>query len=434
MTGPSDPRPPLPLYLGPALPRWQPRTLADVRTVISDGTLRERHWLDVKAQLGTSDNAKNGFAKDLASFANDSGALLIGVAEDKQAGTLEVAPVLLAGLAERVDEIARSRCDPPLYVACHPIVDPTDAATPATGILLVEVPPSPSAPHQTDGRYYGRGDTTNRRLTDGEVARLHAVRTARQATAEQLIAAEIARDPVPVEHRELSHLYVVAEPLASPPDLLTSRIGTQQLTDQVRFIPSLVPRAAEYPPSWANYLRSPAEPRAHGSGFTSHGMFGRRFLPEIDGAEERHLLDVEVHDSGRVALFCGRGSDGYPDRDTGTERQAALTPLIATLTRCTVTLAGRLGADAGYAGRWLPALGVTDLATKMTSSTVGMISLGRGFPAYSDDHYIQGTEAVTIELLDQPGAVTRRLVGRLLRALGDDTGRIEPYLTDSPLA
>ena len=41
----------LPVYLGPELPRWQPSALTDVQMVIDDGSLRERHWLDVKALL-----------------------------------------------------------------------------------------------------------------------------------------------------------------------------------------------------------------------------------------------------------------------------------------------------------------------------------------------------------------------------------------------
>lgn len=114
----------LPIYLDPALPRWQPRTIEDVQRAIDDGTLRERHWLDVKAEVGASDGAKKGFAKDLASFANDGGDLLIGVREGKPTQTLTVEQVLLDGLAETVDQIACSRCDPPLYVVCHPLAGP----------------------------------------------------------------------------------------------------------------------------------------------------------------------------------------------------------------------------------------------------------------------------------------------------------------------
>jgi hypothetical protein len=58
---PGPPR--LPLYLGPALPRWQPRTVEDVQRAIDDGTLRERHWLDVKAEVGTTDGTKRDLRK-----------------------------------------------------------------------------------------------------------------------------------------------------------------------------------------------------------------------------------------------------------------------------------------------------------------------------------------------------------------------------------
>lgn len=151
-------RSPLSIYLGPQLARWYPRSVADVQRIIDDGSLRERHWLDVKVEIGSSESAKKDFAADLASFANDGGALLIGVREHKDDHTFSVENVGFDGLAERVDEIARSRCDPPLYVACHPLMDAPDSDGHPRGVLLVEVPPSPLAPHMTDGRFYGRGD------------------------------------------------------------------------------------------------------------------------------------------------------------------------------------------------------------------------------------------------------------------------------------
>ena len=91
---------------------------------------------------------KKELARDLASFANDGGALLLGVAEDKAARTLQVNPVPLAGLAERVDQVAGSRCDPPLYVVCRPLTEETGRAS---GVLLVEIPASASAPHVVEG-------------------------------------------------------------------------------------------------------------------------------------------------------------------------------------------------------------------------------------------------------------------------------------------
>lgn len=425
----TDPNPeptgrrPLPIYLGPALPRWQPRTIDDVQAAIDDGTLRERHWLDVKGLIASSDGARKDLAQDLVSFANDGGGLLIGVYEDKPTQTLTVRPVPLDGLAERIDQVARSRCDPPLYVVCHPLSSPMEDGARATGVLLVEVPPSPSAPHMTNGRYYGRGDTTNRILTDGEVAQLHAIRSGRQLTAERVIAAEVARNPVPTEHSELSHLFVVAQPLASPPDLLTPLIGSRELSALISGVPDRVPGSGNFSPHWG-HLATHNEPRAQGSGFRSYGMLGRRFLPDLQDAQEGALLDVEVHDNGQVTLFCGRASDKLGDE------QHVLDAAVVGLTRCITTLAGELGATAGYAGRWLLAVGVTDLAGKYTSSAVNTIRLGRSYSPFSADTYIDGTEAMTSELLNQPGAVTRRLVARLLRALGNDAGVHDQALAD----
>lgn len=415
MSTPTD-QPALPIYLGPQLPRWQPRTVDDVQGAIDDGTLRERHWLDVKAEIGPSDGSKKGLARDLASFANEGGGVLIGVREDKPSSTLTIDPVPLDGLAESVDQIARSRCDPPLYVTCHPLRAPDQGDGLAQGVLLIEVPPSPAAPHMVEGKYYGRGDTTNRRLTDTQVAQLHALRSARQFTAAQLIEAEIARDPVPSEHRELSHIFVVAQPLSSPPDLLTPLIDNEAaLRAMVRDVANRVPDSSNIPPSWGTHLQG-YEMRAEGGGFRSWGMLGRRFMTELEGAEEGGLLDVEIQDNGRMALFCGRGSV----TNARTEEQHVITDAVVILTRCVVTLAGQLGARSGYAGRWMLAVGLTDIGGKYASAAAMSMSISHRYPPFSADSYTQGTEAVTHELLERPGAVTRRLVARLLRGLGSD--------------
>ncbi|MEV0725874.1 ATP-binding protein [Micromonospora purpureochromogenes] len=404
MTEPMTSSLPLPLYLGPQLPRWQPRTAADVQAAIDNGTLTERHWLDVKLTLGGSSHNKE-IACDLASYANDGGALIYGVSEDKASQTLSLAPLDLAGQAERIDEIARSRCDPPLYVACHPLpLDPNDRSC---GLLLVEIPPSPASPHMVDGRYYGRGDTTRRKLTDSEVARLHAVRTMRQLTAEQLIEQEIARDPVPLQHRKRSHVYVVARPLATPPDLLTEAIENRALGDMVRGLSNRLGTPAS--PHWG-YLES-EEPRAAGWGFRSYRMFGRRPDPDAD-VQEENIVDLEVGDDGRLILFCGRGSD-FP---RGQDQQFVLDAVAALFTRGIAELAGQIGREYGYGGRWMLALGLTNLSGKMTSAALN--GFGGGYVPYSAERYIESTEAVTSELLAQPGAVTHRLIRRLMRGLG----------------
>lgn len=417
--GLSQPSRALPLYLGPALARWQPGSVADVQAVIDNGSLAERHWLDAKKELGNGDSANRELARDLASFANAGGALLYGVAEPNRR-QLVVTPIPLEGLPERVDQVARSRCDPPLYVICHPLLDPE---APGLGVLVVEVPPSPAAPHMVDGRYYGRGDTTRHQLADPEVAQLHAARSTRQLTAEQLIAAEVGRDPVPSEQRERSHLFCIAQPLTSPPDLLTDLLGTPALTELVGRVGPRVPSAHKYPPNWGSF-QGFQEPRADGVGFSSFGLRGRRFQPEIEGAREEGLLDLEVTDAGKLTLFCGRASAARLDR------QYVFEPLVVVLTRCLVTLAGMLGGQAGYAGRWLLAVGMTDLAGKRSSIASADPFGGSHLAPFSANHYVQGTEAVTAELLERPGTITRRLAGRLLRALGVTSGQYDSLLAE----
>jgi hypothetical protein len=414
---------PLPIYLGPTLPRWQPRSVADVQAAINDGTLGERHWLDVKETVGSSDGARKELARDLASFANDGGGLILGVAEDKATGEFRLAPVELAGLAERVDQVVRSRCDPPLYVQCHPLAGP--AAT--HGVLLVEVPPSPLAPHMVEGTYYGRNDKTKHKLTDAEVANLHARRTARQLTGEQVIAREVARSPIAQADQKLSHLFVVAQPLASPPDLLTPLIGNERLRSLIIEANGAVPGSDRFSPHLGLALPD-YEPRPRGAGFHSYAIVGRRFQPQMKPAREESQIDLEVWDDGTIALFCGGASlMGYRSSPDD-ERQYIHGMAVVILTRAVLAIAAKLGSTSGYAGRWLLAVGLNNLRGRFAGYALS--GPGEDFPPYVEDDYVQATESMTIELLAQPGAITARLVHRLLRALHDPADGYAEWLID----
>jgi len=364
------------------VPRWTPTSLDDVRTLIADGTLKEGHWLDAKADLAKTTGAKEELARDLASFANDGGALLVGVREDKATETFSVDPIDLAGLPELVDQVARTRADPPLFTVCHPLVDPE---IPGRGVLLVVIPPSASAPHMVDGRYHGRSDTTKYRMSDTEVARRHAVRTAQQVTANQLIDAEIARDPVPAGDRQLGHLYLVAQPLASPPDLATALIGSNELSEVVSSVTSRVTHQTEV--NWGYLLHRQA--RANGAGFGSYGMLGRQFRPGFPDVREADVLDLEVDDDGRLALFAGgitrSGRAVLADSDLMMIRDQ----MVTELTNSFVTFAGLLGARTGYAGGWLLAVGLTGLNGKTSARANGSTIF---LPLYSADRYVKGTE------------------------------------------
>jgi hypothetical protein len=93
-------------YLGPDRPRWSPKDEADIREVVEQGWLVESHHIDVKREVGDGRGDRKETARDLASFAVDGGALLIGVDEDKPNRTFSLAPQPLDGLMEKLEQVA----------------------------------------------------------------------------------------------------------------------------------------------------------------------------------------------------------------------------------------------------------------------------------------------------------------------------------------
>jgi hypothetical protein len=173
--------------------------------------------VDFKRELTRGSGANKEHARDMAQFAIDGGVLVVGVDDNDKTRPPQLTPVDLDGLPERVDQIARSLVDEPLHVRIQVL---EAAGQPGKGYLLVVVPPSPSAPHQVAGRYYGRGDTTKNVLSDAEVQRLHQLALRRQRDAEDLLDEEVRQDPWPPAPRGHAHLFGVAQPVSARPDLL----------------------------------------------------------------------------------------------------------------------------------------------------------------------------------------------------------------------
>jgi hypothetical protein len=180
----------------------------------------ENHYTELKRTYDQTGGGSREMAKDLAALALDSGGLVIGVDEDNVGRAVTVVPVDLAGFAERVDQVALHRCDPPVPVRITTLPDPADEKT---GILVVEVPAHPLAPIMVDGRYYGRGDRTVRQLSDAEVVRLHQARAAEVDRIEQTLEEADRRLglTIPLDEAGVGRLLVVAEPAPiGRPDLM----------------------------------------------------------------------------------------------------------------------------------------------------------------------------------------------------------------------
>lgn len=128
------------VYLGPGRGRWTPSSHAEVAAAAAGGLLDEGYHLELKQEIPTGAAGNKELGRDLASFAVDGGVIAVGIADDAStAGT--VVDVDLPGLAERVDQVARSRVTPPLSVLCRALPNPDQ---PDRGVLLVEIPPSPT--------------------------------------------------------------------------------------------------------------------------------------------------------------------------------------------------------------------------------------------------------------------------------------------------
>lgn len=404
------------IYLASTNPRWAPKTEADLQAAIDGGILAESHYLDLKESLaGKADNKE--LARDLASFAIDGGAVIVGIAEDKARSTFNLAPQTLKGLAERIEQATRTLTDPPLHVIADPIKADADA-TGTTGYLLVQVPASPVAPHMVDGRYMGRGDKTKYVLSDPEVVRLHQRRRVAEQDVLEILASEITNAPMQRVH---AHLFLVAQPQAGRPDML---VGLTGAVDWNSRLAGLIERGHS---NELNQLlkETDAAPtlrdagngsrRARGVARTSSNLGeGRVFAPASSYAPD-DAIELQVFEDGGLRLFSSRFSDEIGGSNN---EHVILDAAAAGLTRRFLAIVIAASEEAGYAGNWSLAIGATGLKG-LRAYTQGWMSYGTT-SRYDSDDYRQATAASWAELAAAPGAVTRRLIGPLLRSLGTE--------------
>ncbi|WP_329583530.1 AlbA family DNA-binding domain-containing protein [Streptomyces sp. NBC_01361] len=403
------------IYLSSENPRWIPETEADLQAAIDGGLLEETHYLDLKEAPSSKGDNKE-LARDLASFAVDGGTLLVGIKEDKETRTFELAPQPLNGLPEKVEQVARSIPDPPLNVITEVI-----ETAPGTGYLVVHIPASPAAPHMVEGRYFGRGDKTKYRLSDTEVLRLHARRNAVEADALGLLTKEMNEDPLQ-RFGQQSHFFLVAQPTAGRRDLLLDLTGALDWNTRLA---RLIERAHQNPGLNAilrEWAFSPDLTDAH-QGHRRAGGVARSSANLGDGREhtptgrrgDEDVIELRVFENGGLRLYLSRFSDspGSPDQP----EQELFPAAAVVLTRRLLDILRLVAEDAGYFGNWSLAVGANRLKGRRgyLSPSIWM-SLGAN-PRYSEDIYQEATGATLAELNSAAGAVTLRLLGPLLRSL-----------------
>jgi hypothetical protein len=395
-----------------AVDAWPPRTEAALAAAAKDGHLHETHILELKREVAPGESANKELAADLASLANDGGLLFIGIDEATGPG---LSPVPLAGLAERIEQVARTRVDEPLPLTFAQIESSNQAGH---GYLVVRVPASPRAPHMANGRYWGRGDKTKHHLSNADVERLMAQRARWAVSAEQALNEWIAKDPIGADQRQNAHLLVVAEPVP-PRDrlLLPVFTGNWQATFQ-RLVSATSHQGDAYSPDIPADLNN-FSPTPDGWAWNSYAYFGQREEGhEATGRYESRAIKLEICENGQLRLFCGRAAEREKP-EFQPERLLLIEALCLGLTARMVSLALRVSAEAGFLGSWDFAVGVT--------GAQGAISLARfqashwsGGPAYTQGAYVNTTRAALAEIEGGTGPIIERLLGRLMRAVGAD--------------
>lgn len=385
---------------------WLPRSEADLATAAAQGLLEESHSLDIKRELAAGTSANREAAKDMASFAVDGGLLVYGVDESSTPPALTPQP--LAGLAERLEQIALLAIAEPLAVTTTVI---SSTASPTDGFVVVNVPASGSAPHMVDGRYYGRGDKTKIVLTDAQVVALHARRL--EGRTDLIAAARMYLDEAPVAASE-GLVVALARPVAATAPLLRAlALSDRWQEEALQLLGSVANGSPGYAPSIRGATTVSRRPR--GIGLTS-GLDPYRRV-EAGGDPERarqRIVEVVLDEGGQATILSARGTDGHKGY------KLIFDKLIAGVARNIVDLASEIGARSGYAGNWEFALVASGLRDGTSWALDDHHSSGH---PYTQDEYAAATAATPPEIDGLPETVAARLVGDLLRALGSESMR-----------
>ncbi|WP_231995200.1 helix-turn-helix domain-containing protein [Mycobacterium sp. 852002-10029_SCH5224772] len=380
-------------------PGWPPRTEEQLRAAAANGILNESHKLDLKRELVRSESSNRDIAKDIAAFSLDGGIVIIGVDEGTSAVSLY--PVDLAGLAERIEQIAATRVDEPAMVTTT-VIDSTEFGK---GYVVVEIPVSPRAPLMADGKYYGRGDKTNRVLSHAEVLRLHEQRLAVQHNILADARTELAAifDAYPEESREM--MLLIADPLGARENLLeplSEHDGSHRVALELVRAASKVERQ-QFSPS---LFESTTVVRRPGGLAVTTGMHSGRFAGTGSAAE------AVFNETGRLTLASNRTI--LEDRRG---QGSVFEELIIGHTDLLVRLSAVVSERFEFSGSWRIGLIVNGLRGAGSHARSLQIMADYGEP-YAADTYERAVTASGAELKQSPESVVRALVSRLLRSLG----------------
>jgi hypothetical protein len=383
-------------------PPWPPRTEQELQDAANNGLLVESHKLDLKRELG-SKNVKT--AADLAAFAVDGGTIIVGVDEGPP---VTLAPFVLKGIRERIEQIGLSAVDEVVHVSTYDIPCAADATR---GYVVVEIPVSGRAPHMADGRYYARGDSQNIVLSDAEVMRWHErklqernnLREEARCELQALADAAIGNTPI--------NLLIIAEPLGARRDVLLALSSTPDYRKDVASLLHSASLSNSGIPS--SYLHSPTQIERHPEGILA--------VAEMTNANQTawaNRSELIFHEeTGRLALRSGGIIEHVPGSSPA--RRCLRDTRILGHTEILTRLTGIIGNGYGYSGSWQFAIALNNLG-RTTSCLFNNTMTLDDPPVYKAATYDQSTVASLQEITKAPQAVVWALTSKLLRGLGTE--------------
>lgn len=407
-----------------SLKRWTPDTLGALERALAEGVLVEDHLNDFKRELtgdpkGQRAKANRDLAGDLAAMAVHGGRIWIGVdGHDNDPAQPAVTPVVLAGLRERVEQIARSVPTPPLHVRFTQLDDGD-----GRGVLVVDVPWSADAPHMVGDRYLRRGQSRNEPMSDAEVRTVLTERRGRVETTRDLLLAELDQDPL--HETTQGRMFVVAWP-SSPRsatmllDAADGHLGAW-LTNVVHSglpRPMMVNggpnRLADLLPYWLQGAAPVVRMGAAALRTLPVNPSGRELLPTGFSTDELEwhssALDLVARENGQVRLFTGaivtQSSEGAP--------RAIRLNYVLGFTWHLLRIATAVRDVADYWGPWSLGLAITNAGDVRPTFASGSDVARPDAEPLHDDPYISLAEVSSADL-DDRSAVVAKLCGRLCR-------------------
>lgn len=392
-------------YLGPAMGVVSFSTWSELVEAAAGGLLEESVWCELKEMATPAGTAKKDanleMARDLASLSVDGGLLIYGV-RDKD---FEVVGCDTAGLADRIAQVTATRIHPPLSPTIQPALGHPDDDSLA--VLVVQVPPSPLAPHMVDGSYWGRSSNGKRKLDDAEVRRLLLQRDRGEDAFLSRLTGMETRDPL-VDYIEghptgNGHIYLVAEPCVTVVRSEEPQ-GSDALRKSIRSsgwhgtVPDCTYRA--FDPTGEAY----ASISAHGD--------------PVPSQYERQLCHVLLKDDSSIEVVSGGGTAEY-ETQPGRPAKFLFAGLVSALTVQTMQLIESRSLAWGYTGPWRVGLRVTQ--TRGTIYNTNDVFTRR--PTFTADEYIKTTVVQGVDT--RPLEQAQGLLKGLYRGLGIESQTVD---------